>query len=70
MAGDRDPSATARNQSVLFPAQVDVLTRETRRLTTENNHLHTQLIAAADKLEEEGYGEFAHLFKKGKKPSE
>lgn len=24
----------------------------------------------ADKLEEEGYGEFAHLFKEGKKPSE
>lgn len=31
--------------------QVEVLTRETRRLTTENNHLHTRLVAAADKLD-------------------
>jgi predicted nucleic acid-binding Zn-ribbon protein len=28
-----------------------VLTREARRLTTENNHLHTKLVAAADKLD-------------------
>lgn len=31
--------------------QVEVLTRESRKLTNENNHLHTQLIAAADKLD-------------------
>lgn len=42
-----------RRKGVRFQAcpQVEVLTRETRRLTTENNYLHTQLIAAADKLE-------------------
>lgn len=31
--------------------QVEVLVREARRLTTENNHLHTKLVAAADKLD-------------------
>ena len=30
---------------------MDVLTRETRRLTTDNNHLHTQLISSEDKLD-------------------
>ncbi len=28
-----------------------MLTRESRRLTNNNNHLHTQLIASADKLD-------------------
>lgn len=28
-----------------------MLTRETRRLTTDNDHLHTKLVAAADKLD-------------------
>ena len=30
---------------------MDILTRETRRLTTENSHLHTQLISSEDKLD-------------------